>query len=200
MSGVRELSSAECVRSGMELSHGDGRPGAPEWLAVAGAALFIVVLAVSAWWEPGIRWLHLFQSAMYFATIVLLLRRNRWGYFIGASAAGFWDWANVFATSFFYNGLQQVSRWLHTGQGRPDLMIAVPAWFSNLLVVVGCVWGYARLARKSRADVARLAAALVLTTGFFAADMAIFQPKYLAIFPRLLHPRAGDLARFLPGR
>ncbi|HET7452648.1 MAG TPA: hypothetical protein VFL12_07895 [Thermoanaerobaculia bacterium] len=199
MSGIRELSAAGCVRSGMDLANG-GRPGAPERLAVAGAAVFILVLAVSAWWEPDIRWLHLFQGAMYVATIVLVRQRNRWGYFIGIAAAGFWDWANVFATSFFSNGLQQVSRWLRTGQVRPDLLIAVPAWFSNLLVVVGCGWGYARLARKSRIDVARFAAALLLTTAFFAADMAIFQPRYLAIFPRLLHPRASDLARFLPGR
>ena len=183
----------------MDFSNG-GRPGTPEWLAVAGAAVFILLLAVSAWWEPDIRWLHLVQSAMYAATVFLVLRKNRWGYFIGIAAAGFWDWANVFATSFFYNGLEQVSRWFRTGQARPDLLIAVPAWFSNLLVVVGCLWGYARLARKSRIDVARFAAALALTTAFFAADMAIFQPRYLAIFPRLLHPRASDLLRFLPGR
>jgi hypothetical protein len=29
---------------------------------------------------------------------------------------------------------------------------------------------------------------VALTSGFFAADMAIFQPRYLGLFPALLHP------------
>jgi hypothetical protein len=37
-----------------------------------------------------------------------------------------WIYANTFATTFFFNGLQQLSQWVHT-----DLLIAVPAWFSG---------------------------------------------------------------------
>ena len=165
------------------------RLGAPEWLILVGASLFIAVLALSAFWEADIRWLHFFQAWMYAATIALSLRGNRWGYFIGISAAGLWDYANLVATTFFFNGLQQLSQWLHTGQlARPDLLIAVPAWFSNFLVVIGCVWAYSRLPQKTLADLARFLVAFALTTGFFAADMAIFQPRYLGLFPRMLHP------------
>src|SRR5256885_1479956 len=165
------------------------RLGAPEWLILIGASLFIAVLALSAYWEADIRWLHFFQAWMYAATIALSLRVNRWGYFMGISAAGLWDYANLVATTFFFNGLQQLSEWLHTGQlARPDLLIAVPAWFSNFLVVAGCLWGYSRLPQKTLADVARFLVAFALTTGFFAADMAIFQPRYLGLFPRMLHP------------
>jgi hypothetical protein len=47
----------------------------------------------------------------------------------------------MFATTFFFNGLQQLSLWIHTRHlARPDLLIAVPAWFSNLFVIIGCVW------------------------------------------------------------
>jgi hypothetical protein len=163
--------------------------GAPEWLIIIGGSFFILVLGVSAVWEADIRWLHFFQAWMYIATIVLSLRRNRWGYFIGLSAAGLWDYSNIFATTFFFNGLEQLSRWVHTGHlARPDLLIAVPAWLSNLAVVIGCAWAYARLATKPASDAGRFLLAFALTTGFFAADMAIFQPRYLAIFPRLLHP------------
>jgi hypothetical protein len=162
---------------------------APEWLILIGAIVFIVVLAVSAYSEADIRWLHFFQAWMYLATIALSLRGNRWGYFIGISAAGLWDYANLFATTFFFNGLQQLSQWMHTGHvDRPDLLIAVPAWFSNFLVIVGCLWAYSRLPRKSLSDVGKFVIAFVLTTGFFAADMAIFQPRYLGLFPRMLHP------------
>jgi hypothetical protein len=163
---------------------------APECLILIGATIFIFVLSLTAAWERDIRWLHFFQAWMYVATIALSLRGNRWGYFIGLSAAGLWDYMTIFANSFFYNGLQELSSWIHTGHlARPDIFIAVPAWFANFLVVVGSLWAYSRLHTKSaRLDLARFLIAFVLTTGFFAADMAICQPRYLALFPRLLHP------------
>jgi hypothetical protein len=163
---------------------------ASNWLIVIGAGFFILVLAISAVWEADIRWLHFFQAWMYIATIMLALRRNRWGYFIGISAAGLWDYANLVATTFFFNGLQQLAQWIHTGHlARPDLLIAVPAWFANLFVVIGCLFGYILLPKKSLGDIGRFVVTFVLTTGFFALDMAIFQPHYLGIFPRMLHPR-----------
>ena len=181
------IGTHRCVPQRMKSD--SGRTGAPEWLILIGAGFFIIVLAVSAIWEADIRWLHFFQALMYVATIVLSLRRSRWGYFIGISAAGLWDYANIVATTFFLNGLQQLSEWVHTGAlVRPDLLIAVPAWFSNFFVIVGCLWAYWRLSAKGAADIARFVTAFALTTGFFAADMALFQPRYLALFRRMLHP------------
>lgn len=168
----------------------DRRVGVPEWLIVIGGGFFILVLAVSAVWDSSIRWLHFFQAWTYIATIWLGLRRNRWGYFIGISAAGLWDYINIFATTFFFNGLHQLSLWIHTGHlARPDQLIAVPAWFSNLFVVIGCAWAYSRrVSQKSAFDSVRLLITFVLTTGFFALDMAIFQPRYLSLFGRMIHP------------
>lgn len=163
---------------------------APEQLILIGGAFFILVLAVSAFWEADIRWLHFFQAWMYIATIALSLRGSRWGYFIGISVAGLWDYANVVATSFLWSGLIELWDWIHSGHlARPDLLIAVPAWLSNLLIVIGCAWGYSRRPGKSFGDIGRFIAAVVVSTAFFAADMALFQPRYLAIFPRLVHPR-----------
>jgi hypothetical protein len=161
----------------------------PKWLILTGGGVFILMLGVSAYWEADIRWLHVFQAAMYVVALALALRGDRWGYFIGFSAAGLWVYANLFATTFFLNGLQQVSIWFRTGHlGRPDLAIAVPAWLANFAVVVGCAWAYSRLGSKSLSDLGRLGVAFVLTTGFFALDMFIFQPRYLGLFPRMLHP------------
>ena len=163
---------------------------APQWLILVGATFFIFVLALSAVWEADIRWLHLVQAWMYLATIVLGFRHNRWGYFIGISAAGLWDYTNVFATTFLFNGLESLSQWIHTEHlERPDLLIAIPAWLSNFLVIAGCIWGYSRLLEKRWGDVGRLVLTFALTTGFFALDMYLFQPRYLEVFPRLLHPR-----------
>jgi hypothetical protein len=162
---------------------------APEWLIVIGGSVFVLVLGISAYWEADIRWLHFFQAWMYVVTMVLSLRGSRWGYFIGISAAGLWDYSNIFATTFFFNGLQQLSAWVHTGHlARPDLFIAVPAWFSNFLVVCGCLWAYSRHREKSLRDIWVFIVIFALTTGFFALDMALFQPRYLGIFTRLLHP------------
>jgi len=164
---------------------------APEWLIVVGGSFFILVLAVSAIWDPTIRWLHFFQAWMYVATIWLGLRRNRWGYFIGISAAGLWDYIGIFVNTFVVNGVHELVHWISTGHlARPDQLIAVPAWTSNFLVVVGCLWEYSRrIAVKPLSDLARFVIAFALTTGFFALDMWICQPRYLPLFRQLLHPR-----------
>lgn len=162
---------------------------APELTILAGSCLFIFILWLSACFQRDIRWLHFFQAWMYLAAIWLSLRGNRWGYFIGASAAGLWDYVNLFATTFFRNGLHWLMAWIGSGHLKhADQMIAVPAWIANFLVVAGSVWAYARLPVKRRSDVGRLALVFVLTTGFFAAAMAICQPRYLQLFGGMIHP------------
>lgn len=121
----------------------------PEWLILIGAVAFILVFAISAYWEPQIRRLHFFQAWMYVATIALSFRRNRWGHFVGISTAGFWNYVNLFAVSFFFNGLQQLAMWVRTGSlARPEIIIAVPAWFSNLLVICGLRLGLFTTSRE----------------------------------------------------
>jgi len=162
---------------------------APFWVLTIGAVLFTVMLIVSAVVEADIRWLHFFQAWMYVATVVLAARNNRIGYFIGLSAAGFWVYTNLFVTTFFLNGLHELRLLITTGHvARPDQFISVPAWFGNLLVVTGAAWGYARLRQKSARDLATFLLTCALTTGFFAADMATFQPRYLPLFHGALHP------------
>ena len=166
---------------------GQSRVSLPEWLIFAGASVFIVVLTLSAVFDASIRWLHFFQAWMYVATIVFTVRRSKWGYFIGTSAAGLWDYANLVATSFFRNGLHELTLWIQTGQlHRADQLIAVPAWFSNLFVVIGCVLVYLRRTDKSVSDIGRFVIAFALSTGFFAGAMAIFAPRYLVIFRRMI--------------
>lgn len=165
------------------------RVGAPESLIVIGCCLFIFVLWLSAYFEPDIRWLHFFQAWMYVSTIWLSVRGNRWGYFIGFSAAGLWDYVNIFVTTFFRSGLHWVFTWVSTGQLRHvDQIVAVPAWIGNFLVVVGSIWAYTRLREKRRTDLGRLVIAFVLTTAFFAASIAIFQPRYLPLLRGIIHP------------
>jgi hypothetical protein len=151
--------------------------------------LFIFVLWLSAYLEPDIRWLHFFQAWMYLATIALLLRGSRWGYFIGASAAIFWDYINLFVTTFLRSGLHWMFASISTGHlERLDQIVAVPGWTGNLLVVVGSVWGYMQLPEKRWSDLGRLVLAFVFTTAFFAGCIAVSQPRYLPLFRGILHP------------
>jgi hypothetical protein len=171
------------------MKSGSHQIGHSQCLILLGGSVFVAVLAISAYWEKDIRWLHFFQAWMYIAAIALGIAGNRWGYFIGISAAGFWDYTTIFANTFFFSGLEQMSIWVRTGRlARPDILIAVPAWFANLLVVAGCLWSYFQRREKPGSDLVRLLVTFVMTTGFFALDMALFQPRYLGIFPRLLHP------------
>ena len=185
---ARNFPSTAFVSSGMTAPH--RTLGAPEWLILVGATVFIFVLALSAVFDASIRWLHFFQAWMYLATMFLAPRGSRWGCFIGISAAGLWDYTNLFVTTFFRNGLEQLAAWITTGHlGRVDLLIAVPAWLSNFLVVAGCLWTYARLRDKSISDFARFLAAFALSTAFFAGAVALCQPRYLPLFRAMLHPR-----------
>jgi hypothetical protein len=64
----------------------------------------------------------------------------------------------------------------------------VAAWLSNLSVLIGCAWAYSRLAKKPALDIAAFSLTFVLTTGYFALIIFLFQPRYLGLFPRMLHP------------
>lgn len=126
---------------------------------------------------------------MYLAAIWLSLRRSRWGYFIGVSAAGFWDYINLFVTTFLRSGLHWTAAWISTGQLRHiDQIVAVPAWSGNFMLMVGTIWAYSQLPEKRWSDLTRLAFAFVLTTGFFAAAIAFCQPRYLPLFRGIFHP------------
>ena len=166
-------------------------PSFAEWLILVGSCLFIFVLWLSAYLEPDIRWLHFFQAWMYIAAITLSLRHNRWGYFIGFSAAAFWDYINLFVTTFLKSGWHWLSVSVNTGQlQRLDQIVSVPGWIGNFLVVIGSIWAYAQLSDKRWNDASRFALSFVFTTGFFAGAMAICQPRYLPLFQRMLHPHA----------
>ena len=165
------------------------RPAKLDVVNALACLVFITILFLSAWWDPSIRWLHFFQAWLYVATAVLALRQDKWGYFLGIATAAFWAYGALFLNGFFQAGREQLMVLLETGTlPRPELIISVPAVLANLTVVVCCLWGYLRLPGRRLGDAGLFVASVVVSMGFFAADMAIFQPRYLVMFGRILHP------------
>src|SRR5207247_10411286 len=92
------------------------------------AAAFVVVLAVSAYWDRRIRVLHVFESLPYIAAAILCLRRSKVGYALGAASGASWLWMAGFLTTFIRNGFQRLLMlYRHGGVDRPAILIAGPA-------------------------------------------------------------------------
>ena len=151
---------------------------APEWLIVVGACVFILMLGVSA---SGNRYpLAPFLSGLDVHRDDRSGRRETLGIFPGSRPLDY-GFTQTFLRQLFSNGLQQLSAWIHTGYLARRTWITVPAWFSNLLVVVECLQAIPIFAKSLR-DLSRFVLAFALTTSFLALDMALFQPRYLGLF------------------
>ena len=147
---------------------------------------FVVVLAVSAYWDPTIRVLHTFEALPYLAAAILCLRRVRFGYAIGAVSGAFWLWSASFLTTFVRNGFERLAMLIRTGHvDRPDILIAAPAAVACGGLLLFSLAGYAMVRNKSPRDIALFFAALVLVPAFFIGIFAAFAPQYLQMFRRL---------------
>ena len=102
-------------------------------------------LILSAVFDPTIRFLHVLQALIYIAVIVLTRKSSAWGFGAGCIIAVFWNYMNLFVTTFVKAGLQQLSILLRTGQlQRPDLLIAVIAAGGHFLLIIACLVGFLR--------------------------------------------------------
>jgi hypothetical protein len=163
------------------------RAYASDVLAAVCAAAFVAILAISAYWDPTIGVLHVFEAIPYIAAGVLCLRQHKFGYMLGAASGAFWLWCAGTLTTFVRNGFDRLAMLLRTGTvDRPDVLIAAPAALATGGLVVFSLWGYTRLANKSWADLVRLVATFALVFAFFLAIFAVFAPRYLGMFSGLL--------------
>ena len=112
----------------------------PGWInasILVGAGLFICALVVSAIFDPSIRVLHALQALIYVAVIILTRRGSSWGFGAGCFIAAFWNYTNLFVTTFIRAGLGQLMTYRPTGQlHRPDLVVAVIAAAGHFLMIV----------------------------------------------------------------
>ncbi len=159
-----------------------------KWLIAISCAIFILVLALSAFYEPSIRVLHFFQALIYVAVIVLIFRRSAWGYGAGSLIAAFWNWVNLFHTTFIANGIRELSRALRTGQiQNPDQLIAVLAATAHFILIACCVVGYFRIKPRILGDALKFLAGGLVAIGYFVLIIILFGRQYVPLLRRVFH-------------
>lgn len=154
-----------------------------DWAIVASCLLFIFALAVSAYFEPAIRVLHTFQAFIYLAVTAGALRHQKWAYGAGISIAAFWNYINLFVTTFIRNGIETlavITSGAHVAD--PGTVIAIPAALGHFGMIAFCLWAYLRLRNKRLTDIGILLGSGAVAIGYFAAIIAIFGPQYLPLF------------------
>lgn len=155
------------------------------WSNIAAAIcafVFILVLGVSAFFDPTIRLLHLAEALPYLAAAILTLRGKKLGMIIGFASGALWVTISATRTTFIGAGFQQLAILLHTGSlPRPDLFIAVPAALSTAGLALFSLISYSALRNRGWRDLAGYAGAVVGMLLFFAAIFAAFQPRYLPL-------------------
>jgi len=110
-----------------------------------GSAIFILALAMSAFFEPQWRVLHVFQALIYVAVIVLTRRGSAWGFGAGVFIAVFWNVLLLFRSPFGPEAVRVIETLLRTGQPPdPGILIQLFAVFGHCLIIVGCLAGFLR--------------------------------------------------------
>jgi len=124
------------------------RPASSSWInacILIGSALFVGALAVSAYFEPEWRVLHVFQGLIYVAVVVLAWRQSAWGYGAGACIATFWNVLLLFRSPFGTAAIEAIGTLARTGaMQRPDVWVQLFAVFGHFLIIVACLVAFLR--------------------------------------------------------
>lgn len=140
---------------------------------------FIIILLVSGYFERDVLALHLFQSLIYVAIIILSLKHNKWGYGIAISIAAFWNTFNIFS-GFFSAGIHQWGIFLSTRRiTNPVNLVAPPAGLDHLALIICSAWAYARLPNKKISDIWVLLGSFVLSVGYLLVMIALLWSQFL---------------------
>lgn len=104
---------------------------------VVGSVMFMLGLAVSAFFAPQWRVLHVMQALPYVVVIILARRASPWGFGAGVIMACFWNFL-VLVRSPVGSAL------VHGDVGQPDIALQLFAALGHCVLIVGCLVGFAR--------------------------------------------------------
>jgi hypothetical protein len=179
----RNFSDARSVVERMDSTRAE--PAWIRWSITLGAAFFIVALFVSAVFDPKIRVLHSLQALIYFAVIALTRRNSAWGYGAGCIISAFWNYVNLFVTTFIKAGVEQLLDLVQTGQlKRPDLALSLIAAGGNFLLIIACSIGFIRRSPRGP-EWGQFVGGGVLAVGYFVAIIITTGPQYIGLLRRV---------------
>ena len=152
-----------------------------------GAGFFILALLLSAVFDPTIRILHFLQALIYLAIILSTRQRRAWGFGAGVFIATFWNYTNLFVTTFVANGWKQLILLIHTGTlPRPDLLVALVAAGGHFLIIAACAVGFYRVHPQARQWV-QFVLGGVLSIAYFIAIIFAAGRQYIPLIRRVFH-------------
>ena len=152
--------------------------------SIAISALWVGILLSSGIIEPYVFWLHIVQSLIYVAAIVLIWRGSAWGYGIAVSVAFIWDFANLHTGFIFDAGFKEWRAFLRGGGiGHFVPWEATVGWFAHIALFL--LGGYEILRRRA---LAKLAASFVGTYVYFGVCLFFFGKFFFARYVRLFLP------------
>ena len=152
-----------------------------------GAGFFTLALILSAVFDPSIRVLHTLQALIYVVVILLVRRSNVWGYGAGFFIAVFWNYTNLFITTFVKGGWIQIVAFVHTGHlPRPDRLIAVLAAGGHFLMIAACLAGFLLLHPKLKGWL-QFVVGGVAAIAYLILIIYVTGPQYIPLVRRIFH-------------
>jgi hypothetical protein len=118
--------------------------------------------------------------------VIALTRKNSaMGFGAGCTIAIFWNFINLFATTFVKAGMQELLSLFRTGElHRPDLLIAVIAAGGHFMLIAGCLAGFLRT-RPGARRWGQFLAGEVLAIGYFVAIIITTGPQYIGLLKQV---------------
>jgi len=112
---------------------------------LVGSLIFMSALAISAFFAPQWRVLHLLQGSIYIVVILMTRRLSTWGFGAGALLATFWNWLLLFRSPVGTEGIKAIGTVLRGGPPDPSTLIQLFAACGHFLIIGACVAGFLRL-------------------------------------------------------
>jgi hypothetical protein len=126
--------------------------GWPRVLIFLGVLFFLIALTLSAIVIPQLRLLHILQSLIYFAVLVLAMRNSPWGFGAGTIIAIAWNCLSIFITHLFQAGLEEMLVFTRTGHTeRPDALAVAIGGIGHFVLIVGCLVAFLRSRPRGKA-------------------------------------------------
>jgi hypothetical protein len=146
------------------------------WIPL-GAALFLVALAISAIVVPQLRLLHLLQSVIYIAIVILARRNSAWGFGAGVTIGVAWNSLNLFVTHLMQAGTVVFWSFVQTGHvQRLETMMVPVGGIAHFILIIACLAALFNQPKDNK-KWWKFAGGAVLTIAYMALIILIARPR-----------------------